>query len=294
LAGSDVLSVGWIGAPMTLADSTKSISRAWRPAYTPLILLLGAMAAGVALDRGLSLSVELWWFSAVLALGIWLSLWRRSRDLAASSVLLVGALAAAGAWHHAYWRLFPADEIGRSMDELFRPAVVEATAITSPRWVPAPPPTPLRTIPQGEQSQLLVWVTAIRDGRTFQPASGWATLQVEGQLGHIRAGDHLRVLAQGARPSPPLNPGEFDFSLHERARRVGCRLFAEFPQSVELLQRGSRSSLRRRLADVRSGGAELLRRYIAPERADLASAILLGTREQLDPHRNEGYLALVR
>jgi competence protein ComEC len=71
---------------------------------------------------------------------------------------------------------------------------------------------------------------------------------------------------------------------------VNCRLFAEFPQAVERVRRGSRFSPRRWLADFRAGGVAVLQRHIASERATLAAAILLGAREQLDPHRNEDYL----
>src|SRR5205823_5268162 len=130
----------------------------------------------------------------------------------------------------------------------------------------------------------------VRDGRAMRAASGWASLDVNGLLDSVRAGDRIRIMAQGSRPSAPLNPGEFDFAAYERTQRIGCRLFAEFPQSVERLKRGAPFSPRRLLADVRSGGSTLLRQYITGERAMLASAVLLGAREQLDTNRNEGYL----
>lgn len=260
------------------------------PRYFPLVLVVCALAGGIVLDRYWPVPAALWWFGSVGFLAAWLALWFRRQEKPASALLLAGVLAAGGAWHHVYWRYYPANEIGRMVDETFRPLVVEATAITSPRWSPAPPPTPLRTIPKAESCELLLWITAVRDGPAYRPASGWATLDVAGRLDTIQAGDRLRVLAQGARPAPPLNPGEFDFSRHERSRRVSCRLFADLPECVQLLSRGPAWSPRRWLAEIRSGGAAMLRRYIAPERATLASAILLGTREQLDPDRNEGYL----
>jgi competence protein ComEC len=272
-----------------LTANTQVDSAAGRT-YYPLVLLLCALSVGICVDRFDPLPAIGWWLAATIALALWLALWMVRREPAASWLLLFSVLAAGGAWHHGYWRLYGADEIGRMVSEESRPACVEAIAITSPRWVPAPPPDPLRTIPVGERSELLVWLTAVRDGERFRPASGWATLEVGGMLDVVRAGDRLRIMAQASQPRGPLNPGEFDFAAHERSRRVGCRLFAEFPASIQQLARGSPWSPRRWLADVRGGGSTLLRRYIAPERATLASAVLLGTREQLDPHRNEGYL----
>jgi len=263
------------------------------PNYHPLVLVVLALAVGIVVDRYSPLSGEVWLLLSLAGLLGWFAVWIIDRHRPASILLLMSALAAGGAWHHGYWRLYREGEIGRMVREGSGPVCMEAIAITSPRWVPEPPPTALRTIPQGEKSELVVWVTAIRDGQTMRKASGWADLDVGGLLEHVRAGDHLRIMAQGGKALEPLNPGDFDFAKYQRSRRVGCRLFAEFPESVERLKRGSPWSPRRWLADARSGGSAILRRYIAPERATLASAVLLGAREQLDPHRNEDYLALV-
>ena len=271
----------------TFSTNARSVPE---PTYYPLVLIVCALAAGIILDRVRPLAATLWTLAAVAALGTWLLVWLLRRDRLASGLLLVSFLAAGGAWHHYSWRLFGEDEIGRSVDEVLRPAVLEAVAITSPRWVPAPPPTPLRTIPQGEHCELLVRLTAIREGRQYRPASGLAELQIGGNVTSLRAGDRLRILAQAGRPAAPLNPGEFDFAAHLRADRQLCRLFAEFPESVERLSPGSVFSPRRWLADVRSGGAALLQQHIATQRAPLAGALLIGTREQLDADRNESYL----
>jgi competence protein ComEC len=260
------------------------------PTYYPLVLIACALAAGIAADRFFPLAAEAWWLIACAAAAAWLVLWLARRERAGSWLLLASVLATGGARNHVYWRLYAADEIGRMVQEQSRPLCLEAIALQSPRWVPAPPPTPLRTIPQGEQSELIVRLTAVRDGKTFRPAAGIASLEVGGLLDNVRAGDRLRIMAHGSRPAAPLNPGEFNFAVYERTRRIGCRLFAEFPQSVEPLARGSAWSPRRWLADMRSGGSALLRRYIAGQRATLASAVLLGAREQLDPNRNENYL----
>src|SRR6186997_1106519 len=143
------------------------------PAYSPLVLLVSAVATGIVLDRCYPLPATAWWLAALALLLAWLDTWLRQHDRRASCLLLLSYFAIGGAWHHAYWHVYPANEIGRMMREQSRPCVVEAIAITSPRWVPAPAPTALRTIPQGERSELSVWLTAIRDGQTMWPASGW-------------------------------------------------------------------------------------------------------------------------
>lgn len=260
------------------------------PAYFPLVLLAAAVVTGIGIDRSYPLSTTIWWSAAAVLLVAWFATWQQQLNHRASWLLLLSYCAIGGTWHHCYWHVYPANEIGRMVPERSRPCVVEAVAITSPRWVPAPAPTALRTIPQGDRSELSVWLTAIRDGQTMRSASGWADLDIQGRIADLRAGERLRIYAQGGRGFEPLNPGEFNFVRYQRSQRIGCRLFAEFPQCVERLSRGSPWRPRRWLADLRSGGLTILRQHITGERANLASAVLLGAREQLDNNRNEAYL----
>ena len=258
--------------------------------YHPLLLVAAAIAAGMACDRYWPLAAEVWFLASIAALATWWIVWRQGRDAAASCVLLVSVLAAGGAWHHDRWYLFADDEIGRMVEEQIHPIAIEGRAMNSPRWVPAPPATALRTIPKGDETELTLWITAVRDGTTWRPASGWASLDCDGHLTTVRAGDRLRIMALGSRPMLPLNPGEFNFAAYERSRRTWCRLRGLFPESVTVVERGSDWSPRLWLGRVRLEGTGLLRRAIPTSRSTLAAAILLGAREQLDPERNEGFL----
>lgn len=258
--------------------------------YQPLVLILLALAAGMVADRNFPLSAYLWYGGAAGLLLLWLVTWRlRSEWL--GSVLLLGSVAAAGgSWHHDRWNLYPDDEIGLSVREEIRPLVLEGVAVTSPRWVPAPPLTAMRAIPKGDESELFLSVTSIRNGQEWQAASGWASVDVDGHLLGVRAGDKLRLFALASRPRGSLNPGEFDFAKYERSRRVFCKLRGSFPESVQPLSRGTTLSPRLWLSGIRDRGNALLRANVSPRRSSLAAAILIGAREQLDPERNEGFL----
>jgi len=248
------------------------------------------MAAGIAIDRNWPLAAEVWFLASIAALAAWWIVWRQGWETTASFALLASLLAAGGAWHHDQWNLFADDEIGRMVSEQVAPIIVEARAMNSPRSIPAPPRTAMRAIPQGDETRLSVWITAVRDGRQWRPASGWGVLTIQGRLVGVQADDRLRIMAQASRPPAPLNPGEFNVAAHQRSDRIQCRLLGEFPESVTVVRRGSNWSPRRWLSSVRQQGMTLLSRNISPRRATLAAAILLGTREQLDPERNEGYL----
>ncbi len=258
--------------------------------YHPLLLLVAALAMGIAFDRYFPLAAEVWWLAAAASLAGWWLLWRTSHEAAASWALLFSWLACGGAWHHDRWNLYRDDEIGRMVREEIRPIAIEGIALHSPRWVPAPPLSAMRSIPKGDESEVALRITAVRDGTSWRPASGRAALDCDGHLVGARAGDRIRIMALGSRPMKPLNPGEFDFAAYERSRRTWCRLRGLFPESVTVVQRGSDWSPSLLLSSVRSSGDSLLRRSISPSRSTLASAILLGAREQLDPERNEGFL----
>jgi competence protein ComEC len=258
--------------------------------YAPLVLLLAALALGITIDRYWPLPAIVWWGIGVAALIIWLPVWMLRRERLASALLLGSMLATGGAWHHDYRHHYREDEIGRMVREEIRPIVVEGVAMTSSRWIPAPPPTAMRIVPKGEESEVLLWMTAVRDRATWRPASGWALMRVDGNLQSVRAGDRVRVMALGSQPLSPLNPNEFNYAEYERTRRIGCRLRGLFPESVTILERGGPWNPRLWLGQIRDRGNSVLRRRLSPERATLAAAVLIGAREQLDPERNEGFL----
>jgi predicted membrane metal-binding protein len=61
-------------------------------------------------------------------------------------------------------------------------------------------------------------------------------------------------------------------------------------ECVSVVETGSEWNLGRQLARVRSHGNRVLERYLNPRRAELAAAVLLGYREELDAGRNEAFL----
>ncbi len=156
--------------------------------------------------------------------------------------------------------------------------------------MPAPPRDPLRTLPVGDRSRVELNVTRIRDGKNWRPASGLATLIVEGHLLGVGAGDRLQVFGRLAATPQPANPGEFDYAAHNRAERRLCSVRAGFPAAVTITAPGPRWSLARLVDYLRTRGAALLRRDLDSDRSHLASAMFLGVREELDPEASQAFL----
>lgn len=263
-------------------------SRRW-PRYQPLALVVVSASFGIAIDRYVPLAVAVWSVTSCLAWCGWFVAYRRKR-LGFGTAMLAVAIAALGAtWHHLHWNLFPTDEIGRYAAELPQPACVEVVALASPRRIPAPPPNPLAAIPRGERSRFNARVVALRDGDAWKPASGVTQVWVDGVVASVERGDRLKIVGLLSAPTGPQNPGEYDFARHCRADRQLSRLSADFAECVQLQQAGNRWSVARMLDQLRRRGDRLLWQQIDPSRAALASALLLGVREELDVETNAAF-----
>ena len=258
--------------------------------YEPLLLVFVALAAGIVVDRCAKVAPSVWVTTAIVAAIAWGVLLTRGRDRAGSLALLLLTASLGGIWHHATWFVVEPNEIGLVLDESIRPMAVRAIAVHSPRWVPAPPPSAMRIVPKGEESELLVRVIAIRERNVWRSASGLASLDVEGHLEGVRAGDTLEMMVLASRPMQPLNPGDFDYAAWQRSRGIYCMMRAVRPECITKIKSGWAWSFSRIMSNIRERGSHLVRAHIATRRGTLASAVLLGTREQLDPQRNEDFL----
>ncbi len=98
----------------------------------PLAIVMAAVCVGIFADREawplVPRSMELWWCVCVAALGSWYALWRNNNLRSAIAALAVALAAAGGAWHHACWNLFSADDLGRFALGSQPPVCLEAIA----------------------------------------------------------------------------------------------------------------------------------------------------------------------
>ncbi len=113
---------------------------------------------------------------------------------------------------------------------------------------------------------------------------------VLGPSPEVVPGARFRCFAQLSAPERPENPGAPDRAARLRADRVLARLRAPTAACLSILETGSAWNPRRLLERLRENGAALLERYLNPRRAELAEAVLLGFREELDSDRKEAFL----
>jgi len=264
------------------------------PRYQPLVPVAVAVCAGIVIDRWCAWPVALWWAGGAGTLAVWWMLWRRGWDRAAGTAILAAAAGCGGAWHHGRWNLFQRDDLGFSTRRVEQPICVEAIALSGARRVLPSPHDPMQVIPRRDRLRVEMEVVGLRNGSEWEPASGRARLTVDGIHSiddvFILSGDRLRIFAQLGGPQPPRNPGEFDFAAHQRADRLRSLLRAELPSCVSVAKPGPLLSVRRLLDAVRAAGDRLFWQHLDRGRAGVASAVLLGCREEVTVEQTEAFV----
>ena len=255
--------------------------------YRPLLWIAVAAAAGIVVDRTTgawlgSSGVIVWWLLAATCAGICYFLRHRDRSSLATMALLMSYAALAGAWHHQAWNFVDHKHLARFAEQSLHPVCVEAIAIDRSQWQPAPPANPLRAVPLGSRSQLTLEVTRVRDGTRWLETSGTCRLRVDGELTGVARGDRLRIFGQFGRPRAAFNPGQFDWANAERGAGRFVELYSGAPQCVSVLKPGNSLTAGRWLDRTAYWCHNRLTKYFGSDNDDLALALLLGTREQLD------------
>jgi competence protein ComEC len=299
------------------------------PRGQPLVLIALALILGIAIDRrfellsaGASFLVGAGAFLFAMLLNRWV------RGSMKSAILLLIVTALAMSWHHYRWNLFPADEIGLFAQELDRPIVLEATLTSAPRLLPPKPYDPLTggyTKSDGVADlRFRISVEGMRNGLSWQAASGNLICYVHGDYTELQIGDQVRLIGFIKSIPPVLNPGEFDFKSHARANRELAIFHTDIPNAVRVLKKAEWYWPTTWLPKLRTVGRNLLYHYIphsevadekdahgeirdlrlisensheeaenqkqSNDQADLAAAVLLGIRETLPQKQTEEFM----
>ncbi|MGA2257435.1 MAG: ComEC/Rec2 family competence protein, partial [Thermoguttaceae bacterium] len=276
--------------PITAAvEATSEAKRAPTPGYNPLVITLTAAAAGMVVDRYRPLPFAVWWVIAATCLIGWFMLRHKRRNRAAAVVLLLAGSAMAASWHHYRWNLFGGDDLGLFARTQQQPVCIEAVALQTPRVIPQPEFNPLRSPRSGDEIHFEVELRAIRDGDQWHTASGRAAMIVEGLVPDLAAGDRFHAFAHLLPPEHALNPGEVDRALRDRGRRITSHLRVNYPEAISMVSAGFAYSPWRLLESLRLRGQQVFSHYLRPQQANLAAAVLLGLRDQLDPEETEAF-----
>jgi competence protein ComEC len=266
----------------------------------PLVVVAACLVAGcVAASDTVAAAVTAhgWtaaaWLAGVVLLAGWRAATTRDRPAVAAALLCLAIACCGAAWSGARGGLFAADDLAWHLATTPRPVAVRGVVLESPVGIAPPTDDPRVAAALGPSSRCVLRVTAVRAGACWRPASGRATVVVGAapeDVDALDAGGTVEVLGRGLRPSPALNPGEFDAARRARGDRCLSLVRVRRPADVRLLEPPAAWSPAVWLDRLRRGGATALRGALSPARAALADALLLGNRAQLPRDAAEGFL----
>lgn len=264
------------------------------PTSWPLLLVAGALVAGILTDRKIgdfrAADSITWWLIAVAATSAAMTLLNFGRTRISVVSLLLAVAAIGGAWHHFRWNIISQEQLVRFAPDVATPVCLEAIASGPIQHSPAPPPNPLRAIPAESRSQLIVQVMRIRDGTNWRDTGGETRLRINGTLREIVPGDRILVYGQLERARPALNPGQYDYAAAERADGRLCELYTGSPECVTVVKQASLFTPQRWLAVLGRQCQAQLERYVGSSNGLLAQAILLGNRSELSDDTLETFV----
>ncbi len=212
-------------------------------------------------------------------------------------LLLVAIASAGAAWCTLRSRYFAASDLAWGLTATPRPVAVEGVVVESPRRLTGGGGGPGRpTVRQADaafgrmSSECVLDVRAVRHGAAWRTAAGRAAVVVDGEPPPLAVGTRVRMWGRGLRPPPPQNPGEFDFRERSRALRCLSVIRVDSPRCVRILHRPPAWGPAVVIERLRDRGVAVLARHLSPERAPLAAALLLGSRESLPREESLGFL----
>ncbi|WP_240907430.1 ComEC/Rec2 family competence protein [Paludisphaera rhizosphaerae] len=245
-----------------------------------------ALVVGTVADRSLEPFSTSGW--AITAMALAVLAWWAIRRPRASTVLVVGAMVAAGgAYHHDRWSDVAPNDLASCLDETPSPAWVRGhveEVVGRNTREGRGPDDPDRT-----RTRFTLWIEAVSDGSTFHPRTGRADVVVQGDAPGLLAGQPVQVAGRLSRVSGPLNPGEFDRRAFLQARGIRLAMTVDEPEGVMPDPGRPWSRSAGLLGSIREWSRDRLVEGLSPAAAPLASALVLGRRDDMDPEVGDAF-----
>ncbi len=268
-----------------MATATDDAIRPLPPAgmkWAPLVPLLMAVSSGILVDRFIDPWETMTW--AALAIGAGLAgMLATTRRVAANLAVVAAFAAIGGGWHHHRWSDRAADDLGEIVSEDPLPARIRGTVWDLLGTRPADRDRPGS---DGPRTRFVVEISSSHDGRDWRPASGRAIVAADGDYVDLAEGEMVELTGRISRLEGPLNPGEFDYRGFLRSQGISIRLSVIGDGGVRPAPESQGPGW---LGRTRAWCRDRLLQGMGPQTGPLATALLLGRREGVDPEVNDAF-----
>jgi competence protein ComEC len=269
-------------------STTRSLARPTRAPREPLFWVACALGAGILAGQFFSLPLAIWF--AMGAASIAASRFVSSGRLAA--ILTLGVWIAIGAVRIDLSREWVADDDISILipDEVEVPVRLHGRIASTPETEPAD-----HTLP--------VWMQVARtrfdfdaqgitgsDGRS--DCAGRIAVTLDGHLFNVEVGDRVTLVGRLATPTPPANPGDFDYREYLLQRGVRRILRLDHPECLTVEDQSARwrDLPMRWRGRLRGACLDLFLHRLPDDVAPLAASLLLGDRTSLSEDEESQFI----
>ena len=239
------------------------------------------MAIGITVDRVFSIALVVWMILAILSTVLWLRFFSIAKYRIAAIVVLFLSGTLAGSWHHIRWQLTSPLDISLFADTQPRPATIRGVITTQPKWIISDSQWDRFERPRGPRSRFTLKADSIRDQANFVKAAGLVEMFVGGQVSGFAVGDRVQIHGRISTIGSPTNPGQFDFKTYFRGKAKHSWMFVAHPDCITPIDCRA-VGISPQISRLRISLNNLIWKYLSNQQAPLASAMLLGNRQQLD------------
>ena len=200
-------------------------------------------------------------------------------------LILLCAAAAGALLHDAHFRHLPGNHIARYVGDERAFATVTGQIVTTPRLVPPPPLSISGILKRPPRTKFVVAVEQAEGAGGPVELTGLLEVSVAEPVFDLYSGNRVRLFGNLYKPSPPNNPGQFDWALAKRRQGIHAGLSFKYAEAIEKLAQPG-SAWRRWQGRLRLEAKTLLFDDVLENQLDrqaLIGAMLLGQRSQLDP-----------
>ncbi len=189
------------------------------------------------------------------------------------------------------------DQLHTMSTGTWTPVVVEAIMASAPRY--RPDLIEFRDSPKGGnladeskwETLFEIEIVGIRDGKQWKhDRFGRMTVAAKGRLREYLPGDRLRCYLDWQRINEPTNPGQFNLAEKYRRQGILVRGRTDDASQINTLREGHALRFDRWLAWIVIRSDVAFHRYVPFGQATMASALVLGQRDQVEWDMQESLL----
>ena len=273
-----------------------------RLVHRPALIAVTSFALGIAIGDVLDVSSKLWFAltSCVAVLAIFFQVRRNRRNTLASSLLVICLLFVLGGLRLQIENDRAPNNIALFADDDGSPVHLIGTIASEIEIFESERGPRIPSWMEIDRSRCVIACEQLKDRGDWRRVSGRVQFYIDGHVTHVDVGDQVEFFGKLRLPTPPQNPGAFDFAKSLNRQGIDALVSADHPQCVIRLSESNAplTFLRRWRRSIRSACHDLFVEHLSRPTHAVAASLLIGDRTGLpedmrDSFRESGMMHLL-